>query len=207
MLVETLEKTSLTDKIINGLKKAIEELEQFRVQAALGKAEAKDVYEEAKKKFNTYVHEAKLRLDGVKEIAKEKSIQLKTALEELQVQLALGKAETKELFEEQSKKITHALSSLEALIRSNKTSSEYYSKLMMETEKFKIKLDILRMQYKLNKLSKLEGLDEIKKDLSKKLSDIKNRLAKKEQEAEGKWEHFREEISYAYSHLKKAFVG
>ena len=205
--METLEKTSLTDKIINGLRKAAEELEQFRIQAALGKAQAKDVYEEAKKKFNTYVHEAKLRLDDAKEIAKEKSIQLKIVLEELQVQLALGKAETKEVFEEQRKKITHALSSLEALIRSNKTSSEYYSKLLMETEQFKIKLDILRMQYKLNKLSKFEKLDSTKTDFFKKLSDIKNRLAKKEQEAEGKWEHFREEISDAYSHLKKAFVG
>ncbi|MBI4947004.1 MAG: hypothetical protein HY840_11465 [Bacteroidetes bacterium] len=205
--METLEKTSLTDKIINGLKKAVEELEQFRLQASLGKAQAKDVYEEAKKKFNAYLHEAKLRFDNAKEIATEKTTQLKTALEELQVQLALGKAETKEAFEEQRKTITHALNSLETLIRSNKTSSEYYSRLLMETEQFKIKLDILRMQYKLNKFRKLENLDSTKTDLSKKLFDIKNRLAKKEQEAKGKWEHFQEEISDAYSHLKKAFVG
>lgn len=205
--METLEKTSLTDKIINGLRKAAEELEQFRLQASFGKVQAKDVYEEVKKKFNAYVHEAKLRLDETKGIAIEKSIQLKTVLEELQVQLALGKAETKDAFEEQRKKITHALNSLEALVRSNKTSSEYYSRLLMETEQFKIKLDILRMQYKLKKLSKLEKLDSTKTDLSKKLSNIKNRLAKKEQGAESKWEHFREEISDAYSHLKKAFVG
>jgi hypothetical protein len=205
--METIEKTSLTDKIINGLKKAIEELEQFRLQASLGKAEAKDVYEEVKKKFNLYVHEAKLQINGIKEIAKEKSTELKTALEELQVQLALGKAETKEIFEEQRKKITHALSSLEAFIHSNKTSNEYYTKLMMESEKFKLKLDILHLQYKLSKLSKLEKMDEKKESLSKILSDIKNRLAKTEKEAEGKWDHFHEEISNAYSHLKKAFVG
>jgi len=204
--METLEKISLTDKIINGLKKAAEELEHFQLQFSLGKAQAKDLYEETKKNFNSYLHEAKLRIGNAKEIAKEKSIQLKTVMEELQVQLALGKAETKDAFEEQRKKISHALSSLETLIRSNKTSSEYYSKLMMETEKFKIKLDILRMQYKLNKLNKREDLNENKIDFSKKLSDIKNRLTKKEQEAEGKWEHFREEISDAYSHLKKAFV-
>ena len=205
--METAEKTSLTDKIIKGLRKAAEELEQFRLQASLGKAQAKDIYEEAKKKFDVYIHEAKLRLDNAKGIAAEKVIQLKTALEELQLQLALGKAETKEAFEEQRKKIEHALHSLEAFLRSNKTSNEYYSTLLMETEKFRIKLDILHMHYKLNRLSKLEKLEEKKTDLSKKLSDLKNRLAKREQEAEGKWEHFREEISDAYTHLKKAFVG
>lgn len=205
--MEILEETSLSDKIINGLRKAAEDLEQFRLQASLGKAQAKDIYEEVKNKFNTFVHDAKLRLDDVKEIAKERSLQLKTALEELQVQLVLGKAETKEVFEEQRKNITHALNSLGALLHSNKTSSEYFSKLLMETEQFKIKMDILLLQYKPNKLRKLEKPDEKKTDFSQKLSDIKNRLTKKEQETEDKWEHFREEISNAFSHLKKAFVG
>ena len=205
--METLEKTSLTEKIINGLRKAAEELEHFQLQFALGKAQAKDAYEETKKNFYRYIHEAKILLENAKEITKEKATILKTILEELQVQLALGKAETKEAFEEQRKKITNALNDLEALIRSNKTSSEYYSKLMMETEKFKVKMEILRMQYKLNKLDKHVAMNDKKVEFSKKLSDIKNRMAKKEQKAEGKWEHFREEISDAYSHLKKAFVG
>lgn len=204
--METLEQTSLSDKIINGLKKAATELEEFRLQAALGKAEAHDVYDEVKKKFNKYVHESKLRLDNAKDIAKEKSVQIKALLETIQVQLALGKAESKEAFETQRKKITKALNELEEHIKKNKTANEYYTKLLLEIGKFRIKLDILKMRYELNKLETRIEFEERKKDLSKKLSDIKKRLLKKEEEAEGKWEHFRDEISDAYSHLKKAFV-
>ena len=204
--METLNKTSLSDKIISGLKKAAEELEEFRLQAALGKAEARDAYEGAKKKFNKYVHEAKLRIDEVKGMAKEKSSELKTVLEALQVQLALGKAETKDVFESQRKKISSILNKIETLIQKNKITDLYYAKLQMEIEQFKIKLDILKLQYELNKLGVREEFEEKKEDFSKKLSDIKKRLLKKEEEAEDKWEHFRDEISDAYSHLKKVFA-
>lgn len=55
----THEKT-ISDKIIEGLNKAITEMEELRVQAALGKYEARDLYEEAKTKFNhTYKKQKK----------------------------------------------------------------------------------------------------------------------------------------------------
>ena len=204
--METTEKGSLSDTIIDGVKKAILELEEFRLQAALGKAEAHDAFEGAKKKFNTFVHEAKLKLDNAKDVVKERSVQLKTLLETLQVQLALGKAETKEVFEEQRKKIAHALNELETLIKKNKTTDEFYTRLQMEVEKFKIKLDILKLRYDLNKLEARNEFEEKKVDFSQKLSDLKKRLEKKEGEVQDKWEHFRTEITDAYSHLKKAFV-
>ena len=204
--METLEKKSLSDKVISGLKKAAVELEELRVQSALGKAEAKDAYEEVKKKFNKYVHEAKLQMNNVKGATKEKSSQLKTALEELQLQLVLGKADTKDLFEAQRKKISNALNEIETLIKKNKTTDLYYAELQMEIEKFRIKLDILKLQFELKKLGVKEEFEEKKNEFSKELSEIKKRLLKKEEEAEDKWEHFREEISGAYSHLKKAFV-
>ena len=50
--METTATTSITEKIISGLKKAAVELEEFRLQAALGKAEAHDAYEKAKKIFS-----------------------------------------------------------------------------------------------------------------------------------------------------------
>jgi hypothetical protein len=204
--METLEQTSITEKIISGLKKSVVELEEFRLQAALGKAEAKDAYEAAKKKLNKYIHEAKIKLDSVKELTKEKSTQLKAELELLQVWLTLGKAETKEAFEEQRKNISKMLNDIEARIKKNKTTDLYYAELQMEIEKFRIKLDILKLQYELRKLGVREEFEEKKKDFSKTLSDIKKQLLKKEEKAESTWEHFRDEISDAYSHLRKAFV-
>lgn len=204
--METIEQITLGEKIIGGLRKAADELEKFRLQASLGKAEARDAYEEAKIIFKKYLNEAALRLGDAKNIATESSLRLKTLLETLQVQLALGKAETKDAFEEQRKKITKALNELEEIIKKNKTADEYYTKLLLEAGKFKIKLDILKLQYQLKKLKARIDIDEKKKDFTKRLSDIKKRLSKKEEETENTWGHFRDEISDAYSHLKKAFV-
>ncbi|TAL59309.1 MAG: hypothetical protein EPN85_09615 [Bacteroidetes bacterium] len=204
--METIEKTPLSEKIVMGLKKAVVELEDFRLQAALGKAEARDVYEEAKKKFDKYVNEAKVRVEDAKDTARERSTQLKALLETLQVQLSLGKAESKEIFKVQQKKITKALNDLEAFIKKNKTANEYYTKLLMEAGKFRVKLDILKMRWELNRLETRIEFDDKKKELLRKLSDVKNRLTKNE-EADKKWEHFKDDISDAYSHLKKAFVG
>ena len=202
--METIKQTHLVDKIINGLKKTAVELEEFRLQAALGKADALDVYEDAKKKFSKFVHEAKSDAEDVKDIAKGKSIQLKYLLETLQVQLALGKAEGKEAFETQRKKITKALVELETFIKKNKAANEYYTKLLLELGKFRIKLDILKLRYELNKLEARLKFSDTKKDLTKKLADVKKRLLNNESEVG--WEHFKDEISDAYSHLKKAFV-
>lgn len=202
--METTEKTTLTEKIIIGLKKASVELEEFRLQAALGKAEAHDVFEDAKKKFNKILHESIIKIDSAKVEVKEKSTQLKTLLETLQVQLALGKAEGKEAFEAQRKKIDRALNEVESFLKRNKTANEYSAKVLLELGKFRIKLDILKLRYELNKLQARIKFNEKKKDLTKRLSDIKKRLLNNETEVG--WEHFRDEISDAYSHLKKAFV-
>jgi DNA repair exonuclease SbcCD ATPase subunit len=194
------------DKIIDGLKKAAVELEEFQLQLALGKADTKDVYEKVKKDFDGYVHDAKRYLKTMTGVAKEKTDAFQTAFESLQVQLALGKAETKEIFEEQMKKITQTISIIENLIKKNETADEYYTKLQVELEKFKIKLEILKLRYKLNTVDAANEFELKKAEFINKLSDIKERFNKKEKEAEHKWEHFKNEITEAYSSLKRVFV-
>jgi hypothetical protein len=43
--------SNFADTLIGSMKKAVTELEEFRVQANLGAAEAKEKYEEAKNAF------------------------------------------------------------------------------------------------------------------------------------------------------------
>lgn len=198
--------TTLTDKIITGLKKAVVEIEEFRVQAALGKAEARDVFEASKKKLNKYVQEAHVRLESAKSTTRKKSDELRAVLETLQVQLALGIADSKEVFEKQRKKIARSLKELETLLEENKITDEYYTALRMEAKKFKIKLDIVKLRYDLNKLNAKEEFEAKKKEFSKKIADLKKSMIEKEKKVETTWEHFSDDVADAYSHLKKTFV-
>lgn len=202
----TIEKKTLTEKIIEGMKKATVELEEFRLQAALGKAEARDVFEDVKKKFNKFVHEYKQEAGDIEVIAMDKAVKLKALLETLQVQLALGKAESKQVFGAQRKKIENALNDLETFLKNNKIANEYYTRLLLEAGKFRIKLEILKLRYELNKLETRIEFKNKQREYTKKIETVKNNLMKREKEAEQKMQQFREEVSEAYSHLKKAFT-
>lgn len=105
------------EKISSGLKKAQIEIEELAVQYSLGKAEAVDKFEAIKKEVNTKSIEWKEKYSKLEELGKEKSIELKTKLETLQVQLALGKAEAKEIYAEQKKKILNSIRDIEEQLR------------------------------------------------------------------------------------------
>lgn len=205
--MKTQNETSLTDLIINGLKKAVVELEEFRVQAALGKAEAHDAFEAAKKNLRLFMHEAQQRFSASQQSVNDIATGLQAAIETLQVQLALGKADTRDLFEAQRKKITHALHALETYIENNAFAAEYKESVNREIQKFKIKLEILKLRYELNSIAAHEEFQQKKEQFSKKLEELADNLRAKEKKAEKRWENFKEDIAEAYGDMKKAFAG
>lgn len=202
--METEEKT-ITDKIVEGFKKATVEIEEFQLQFALGKAEAKDVYEDVKGQFNLKIHDLKQKIHKLKDQVSGDADKFKAAFEELQLQLALGKADTKDLFEEQRRSILKALHKIETAIKENEVANAYYLKLLEEIEKFKIKLEILRLRYELKKYDVNSELEERKADLRKLMNEIRTKMEYKEREGKMQIQHFKDEIMQAYLHLKNVF--
>lgn len=194
--------SKVANTLINGIKKAQIDLEEFQLQLALGKAEAKDKYEQLKSKFNKLVHETKLKVNEMK--GKKNELQMR--LDELQLQLALGKADTLDAFNEQKKKIIRALNNLEKELENNAFTSEIKTKLQHEIEKFKIKLEILRLHFDLGKLDIKEEFEDKKADFLKHIQKMKDKISDKKDTAANKVENFSTEIKNAYKHLKKAFV-
>jgi polyribonucleotide nucleotidyltransferase len=203
--METTKQTSLTDMIIEGLKKAAAELEEFRVQAALGKMEAKDLFEEIKKKLNAAIHDASGDLDKVKELAGKHVLQLKTVFDELRVQLALGKADTREIFEAQRKKINATINDIETIIKENKSVEKIYGRFLLELKKFQIMLQILKLRFELRQFKSEEKRESGRKLFHKKIAEAKEKLQEKEKNIEKKWRNFSEEMHDAFGHLKTAF--
>ncbi len=192
----------IANTLISGIKKAQIELEEFQLQLALGKAEVKDKYEETKKKFNKLLHETKLKVNELKGGKDE----LQTRLEELQLQLTLGKADTIDAFNEQKKKITRALNNLEKELENNPFTAEVHAKLQHEIERFKIKLEILRLHFELKKVDIKEEFEVKKADFLKQVEKMKEKISGNKSTAFSKAENFSTEIKNAYKHLKKAFV-
>ncbi|WP_281846816.1 hypothetical protein [Olleya namhaensis] len=193
------EHTKFVEKIVEALKKSAVEIEEFQVQAALGKAEAQDKYENLKKKFNVFIHESKSNIES----GKEKIEDVNTKLEELRVQLALGKADTKDAFNKQKKQLLLLLHDIEVKIKTNKRLSQIYALVLVEIEKFKVHLDVLEDNFNDGKIKTKASFERGKQEFTEYIEKFKTKYSKKE---ETKWEHFQGEVSEAFSHLKRAFA-
>lgn len=110
----TLSKKMSADKntFADFLRKSATKLEELQVKASLGKAEFSDKLEEMKKETLSHISRVKAETNAMADRGKEKLEEYRAKLQHLEVQLALGKAETKEESEKQSKKISEALHKL-----------------------------------------------------------------------------------------------
>ncbi|SNR69416.1 hypothetical protein SAMN06265371_1095 [Lutibacter agarilyticus] len=197
--MKNIDPNQFIDKVIVALRKAAVNLEEFQVKTALGKAEAKDKYEEVKKEFNSFIHDSEYKIKEVKENIED----LKAKFDELHIQLVLGKAETIDAFKKQKKQLLITLHEIEVKIKNNKALNRIYAVTLIEIEQFKIKLEILEKKYQNEKKETKSSFQRGKKEFNSFIDKITAKYSKKKEES--KLEHFQKEINEAFSHFKKAF--
>lgn len=198
--MDTEKKTNLVDQIISGLRNTATELEELRVQTALGKAELKDIFETQKKKLYDAIHETKNKLTSIEQ--HPLLLSLINALEHLQVQLSLGYAEGKEAFEEQRKKIEAGLNSLEARLESGVPQSSLIA-IQLDIEHFRAKLQLMALGYKLRKLNFEYQLGLKERELEKKLEQIKMEINTSLKTAGDEWKNAKKHIKDTAEDLRK----
>lgn len=196
--MENTDNKHFMDKVVDSLRNAAIEIEEFQVRAALGKAEAYDEYEEAKMRFKKFINDSKLKVQEGKEQVNE----INTQLDEIRLQLALGKTESKEKFREQKKLLLRSLHELEFKIKSNPTINRMYAFMQIEIEKFKVKLDVLEEKFEEGKEGAKTAFEKRKTEFIEFINGVKAKYEKKE---DTRWDHFQSEISEAFTHLKRAF--
>ena len=201
--MNTIPHRSPVDYIVKGLQTAASELVELKLQIALGKVEAKDLFENMKKSLQIRIEQMKSKFRVAKN--SEGVLPVLNALEHLQVQLTLGIAETKEAFDKQRKNIEHSLSQLENKLKLGAPGRQV-AKIQLEIEKFKAKLQLLSLGYKLTKIYLHYNLKQKKEEFAQTLREIKTKLEQKEERAKNKWQNYKDEIQEAFGDLKSAFV-
>lgn len=192
------------ENYINRWKATAEEL---RLQLHLGSKDLSDKFEEQKKEILTWSKETRMDLERE---ASSTSKELRTKLEELEVQAALGKAESKEAIQEQRKKINTLVreaneASIKLLGDSKKSIREIASKAETTFDEWHTRFDLLRLQISLGAADASDEWNEKKEDLKKSIHQLESKLGEISQDSEEGWTHFKSEITEAWSHVKKAF--
>ena len=202
MKTEETTETNILQKVTDKLLAAQQEIDELALQLALGKADARDKFEDIKREFRSKVSELKNILSNPAE--NYLSPDVKAKIEELELQLALGKADSKDLFEGQKKKIMNALTNLEEDIQRNWRRIKAPDFFVHEVEQFKLKMEILRLRFRLKKFDVRDDyrnrMQTVRREIKKMTTKAKDRVNARQE----KYDDFKYEISLAYKHIKNA---
>lgn len=109
----------LSENVLSFLKQSVSNIEALQVQSALGKAELSDKLEEIKRDAKIKLANLKAEVNSVLREDKEEFNKLRSKIERLELQLALGEAETMDNLKEQKKNLKEAVSDIKNIIAQN----------------------------------------------------------------------------------------
>lgn len=191
-------------KIADQLLKDQQELDSLAVQLSLGKAEAKDKFEEAKKQIRKSIQEFKIRIDSEYKQSNEWTHSIDVKLMELESLLNKGVADSKEIFSKQKKDILRAIEGLENEIKKNSEVVKLTNYFMTSFEKAKLQMELFEKEMEGEKIALTELFKNEMKNAKEKINSISEQLENKKEDVKLKAENFDNEIRLAYDHLKKA---
>ncbi|WKL43085.1 hypothetical protein [Flavobacterium sp. ZE23DGlu08] len=188
-------------KIADQLLKDQQELDYLAVQLSLGKSEVKKEFEKTKLKMKNSLHEFRVELNS--EIDQEYAF-LDSSLTDLENELDEGEAKTKEMFLKQKKNILKKLEAVKIEIESNPSVlkvADFFTSASIIT---KLQLEILEKNFDKKKVELTAEYNEEMITAQEKINSIISKLKEKQEDANLKWENFKDEIHISYEHLRKA---
>ncbi|MBK9016629.1 MAG: hypothetical protein IPM82_22535 [Saprospiraceae bacterium] len=177
-------------------------LDEMQVQMALGKAEARDIFDRERKNFLNFVSEEKNVLRRSGEAASTHRTVLMEKFDALDARLAKVVAENKRQYDVQKRETLHAIYELELAMKEG--YGDVGMALQAKLDVFRGKLDNYRIKLALGEFETESELEPLKPELVNAIADIRERL-KKETGASEKIDSFSNEISTSFDHMKKAF--
>ena len=179
-------------------------LDELQVQMALGKADAKDIFERERKNFLHFVSEEKNILRRTGEAASKHRQVLVDKFDALAARLAKAPTENKRSYDVQKRETLHAIYELELAMK--EAHGDVGMALQAKLDSFRAKLDTYRIKLALGEFEAESELEALKPELVDAVADIQERL-KKEVGAGEKIDSFSNEISTSFDHMKKAFAN
>lgn len=136
--------------------------------------------------------------------------EIRQTLDELRVQMALGKAETRDAFDAESKKVHQQLHAAEHLVE--QWGDELETRAEKETERFvrigdrlRSELEAAELQYALGRAEAQEAVKEGRRELRDLVADARRELKEAGEEAGERWQAFEDRMGTALSDLRAAF--
>jgi hypothetical protein len=196
-----METIQIKQKLTTFIQKAQEEIDSLRVKAALGRMDATDVLYEMSKDMN---HNLQLLSKELRSESSALASKAEDYMERIRYQVALGKAEAGKAYDERKEQIRRTMMDFDHWLKSDGVglSPETRLKIQNELEKFRLKMDILRIRYELGRLEARDVMQEkqerFKHEFDQIVSTVKAEVVHAKEELGDK-------LSAAYDALRRSW--
>jgi len=145
-----------------------------------------------------------------KEVAEQAKTEVQAKLEHLQVQLALGKADARDAFEEQRIKIYNALTEFESTADQKLKGAAFESGRLWEdlvgrASGLEAEFEALKHRFESEKATQQSVIESKRQELLASLQTFKTQLKEKRQAAQAKAETFENDLRDGLEQIKTAF--
>lgn len=205
-------KIAMQERINQKIQEWKGEIEHLNVQLHLGVKEAQDEFEKQKKHLHEWSEEVKKEVIDIAHFGEDKTKEFQMRLDELRVQAALGRAETRDEIDHQVHNLNlavhHVKLELSKLLDQSKSQiGEFIESAADTLDKIHTRMDLINLRMHLGKKEVEDEWEEKKVELSHALHDIHVKIDKAKDLTEDKWENFTAEIKEAWKHVKKAILN
>lgn len=166
--------------------------------------------EQHKHQLRDTLRQLQADLQKSKGVAEEAKAEVEAKVDHLQVQLALGKAEARDVVEEQRAKILNALAALESTAEQKLTTAGYgagkvWEDLVGKASALEAEFDALRTRFELEKERQKVKLEDRTQELLDKIQAFKDDLKAKRQMVQAKADTFEQDLRDGLEQIKTAF--
>jgi hypothetical protein len=182
----------------------------FEAQLTQTKDEAMQRLEQRKQQLQDLLTQVKTDVQKSKEMAEQAKTEVLAKLEHLQVQLALGKADARDSFEEQRTKILKALTEFESVADQKLKGAAFESGRVWEdlvgrASTLEAELEALKGRFETEKAKQQVTLESKKQELLTELVSFKDRLKVKRASVQAKTDVFETDLREGLDQIKKGF--
>lgn len=182
----------------------------FEAQLTQTKDEAMQRLEQRKQQLQDLLTQVQTDVQKSKEMAEQAKTEVRAKLEHLQVQLALGKADARDSFEEQRTKILKALTEFESVADQKLKGAAFESGRVWEdlvgrASTLEAELEALKGRFETEKAKQQVTLESKKQELLTELVSFKDRLKVKRASVQAKTDVFETDLREGLDQIKKGF--
>jgi polyribonucleotide nucleotidyltransferase len=182
----------------------------LEAQLTQTKDQAMQRLEQRKQQLRDLLKQVQADVQKSKEMAEQAKTEVQAKLEHLQVQLALGKADTRDTFEEQRAKTLKALNEFESIAEQKLKgaafeSGKVWEDLVDRTSTLEAEFEVLKGRFESEKAKQQVTLESKKQELLTNLVSFKDQLKAKRVAVEAKADVFETDLREGLDHIKAGF--